>query len=109
MCKSIMNNIVIIFLSVLSFSVFGESNNYECSEHKSSLLIESIGLEHVNHRPLINGEVVISELVDAMWFIEDVSCSKLGFDITASHIQYNDPTKMQFKVIVNSDSTYEIK
>ncbi len=104
-----MKNTVIILLSVLSFSVFGESKTYECTEHNSSLLIESIELEHVSHRPLINGEVVIAELVDAMWFIEDVSCSKLGFEITASHIQYNDPTKMIFKIIVNSDSTYEIR
>lgn len=104
-----MKNTVIILQSLLSFSVFGEAKNYECTEHNSSLLIKSIGFEHVNHQPLINGQVVVSELVDAMWFIEEVSCSELGFDITASHIQYNDPTKMQFKIIVNSDSTYEIK
>jgi len=109
MCKVSMKNTVIILLSILSSSVFGESKNYECTEHNSSLLIKSIGFEHVNHQPLINGEIVISELVDAMWFIEEVSCSKLGFDITASHSQYNDPTKMKFRVVVNSDSTYEIR
>ncbi len=104
-----MKNTVIILLAVLSFSVFGESKLYECSEHSSSLVIDSNGFEHVNHRPILNGDILISELVDASWFIEDVACSKLGFEITASHIQYRDPTKTIFSIIVKSNSTYEIK
>ena len=104
-----MKSIVIFLAAVLSFSAFGQTKTYECAEHGFSLIIDSGGFEHVNHRPLINGEVIISELVDAMWFIEEVSCTSLGFKIIASHIQYNDPDRKTFNIVVHSESAYEIR
>ena len=104
-----MNNSFVIILVLFSSTVFGQSKMHECSEHSHFLLIESAGFEHVTHRPLLNGKIVIKELEKAMWFIEEVSCSEKGFEITASHKQYNEPTKKTFSVTIISNDKYEIK
>ena len=93
---------------VFSSYAFGDLKKHECKEHTNFLTIESGGVGHVIHKPRLNGSVLIKELEEAMWFIEEVSCTKDGFKVLASHVQYNDPTKKQFRIVVKSVDTYEI-
>ncbi len=82
---------------------------YRCQEHDWYLVRMDVGFEHVNHRLMINGNYLVKELAEAMWFIENVSCTSVGFRIHASHVQYNDPTKQVFLLNIISPRKYELK
>lgn len=82
---------------------------YRCKEHGYYLTLEQRGFDHVNHRLLLTGKVLIKELDKAMWFIEDVKCTSSGFSITASHIQYNEPTKRKFRIEILSKDKYKVQ
>jgi len=100
------NNILLIFIVFISGVVNAE--DYSCSEHDHKLTINSVGKEHVNHKIVLNGKVSIKEIENEMWFVEKVKCKSTGFNIVASHIQYNEPTKKTFILIVNNNG-YELK
>jgi len=85
------------------------AGEYRCKEHEHFLLLEEHGFEHVNHNLLLNGKTLIKELADTMWFIEEVECAASGFEVTASHIQYNEPTKKEFTIRVIGLGKYEIR
>jgi len=102
-----MKKLAIIIIIVLTpASVL--ASKYSCKEHEYYLSLKSAGFEHVNHKLLLNGKVLIKELEESMWFIESVKCNKKGFNIIASHIQYNDPTKKEFLLVIKNSENYEI-
>lgn len=105
---AIMKRLIISILVLASpISVF--ATEYKCNEHGYYLTLKTGGFEHVNHNLLLSGKVLIKELEEAMWFIEEVKCISEGFEVVASHIQYNDPTKKKFIIKVINNEKYEIK
>jgi len=102
-----MKNIVIIFVVLYSAGAWSKTIN--CKEHDNFLLIEEVGHDHVNHIVSLNGKTKIKELIKNNWFIEQVMCNKEGFEIVASHIQYNEPTKSKFKIRIVGKDSYEFK
>jgi len=102
-----MKNIFIIFIVLYSANVWSKTIN--CKEHGNYLQIEEVGHDHVNHIVTLNGKIKIKELIDNNWFIEKALCTKEGFEIVASHIQYNEPTKNKFSIRVVGNDRYEIK
>ena len=99
---------IALFISFLLLPVELLATNYTCKEHEYSLERKSVGYEHVNHQVLLNGKVHIKEIEESMWFVETVTCNKKGFSIVASHIQYNDPTKKTFTLVIKNNAEYEI-
>jgi len=103
-----MKKIIFFWLLTVSYSVLSETKVVSCKEHSNVLKIESFGHEHINHRPVLNGKNVVSELMDPMWFIENTSCTKNGFKVYASHRQYGDMTTKVFEIEVSPDGAYQI-
>jgi hypothetical protein len=97
--------------AVLAFFVCLPSwgSEHKCKEHGNFLVIKERGFEHVNHTLLVNGKTPVKELEEAMWFVETVKCTATGFEIEASHRQYNDPTKQTFVLKITDPSKYEVK
>lgn len=102
-----MDKSILFLLLTLPCQLF--ASTFKCAEHDNYLVLEAGGFEHVNHRLYLNGNVLIKELEQGMWFIEEAQCTKNGFKVTASHIQYNDPTKKTFTLSIKSNNTYELK
>ena len=102
-----MKVVITLFLLLFPFHLFAKE--YSCKEHDHILKRESIGHEHVNHRLFLNGRILIKELADAMWFIETVNCSKEGFEIIASHVQYNEPTQKKFVLVIVDKEQYRVE
>lgn len=108
--KSIqMSKLLTLLVLVSCFCAPSWAEEYKCKEHKHFLVLEAGGYEHVNHHLLVDGETLIKELEEAMWFIEEVSCTNDGFKVVASHVQYGDPTKQEFTIKVIGKGNYEIK
>lgn len=84
-------------------------SEYRCKEHSNFLLLKERGFEHVNHTLLLNGKTPIEELEKAMWFIERVKCTSGGFEIEASHRQYNEPIKQTFILKITGPRKYEVR
>jgi hypothetical protein len=104
-----MRKLLILSVLISSFGSLSWAGEYRCKEHEHFLLLEERGFEHVNHSVLVDGETLINELEEAMWFIEEVACTDVGFKVVASHVQYNDPTKKEFIIKVVGKGKYEIK
>lgn len=102
-----MNKFILFLLLALPCQLL--ATTFKCTEHEYYLVLESGGFEHVNHRLYLNGKTLIKELEQGMWFIEETQCTKKGFKVTASHIQYNDSTKRTFTLRITSKNTYDIK
>jgi len=66
------------------------------------------GFEHINHELKINGKLTITELHKEQWFIETVTCQPKGFQILASHAQYNDHTKQTFMLSYSVKQGYKL-
>ncbi|MDH5769593.1 MAG: hypothetical protein OEZ31_11665 [Nitrospirota bacterium] len=96
-------------LLLLSVSLSLSAEEYSCKEHNHILKRQSIGHEHVNHRLFLNGRILIKELADAMWFIETVTCTQKGFEIIASHVQYNEPTQKKFVLVIVDKEQYRVE
>ena len=103
-----MNKIVIIYLALFVSAVVNVTE-YKCSEHQNILSVTGSGDEHVNHLVMLNGSLPITEIEEGSWFIESVTCTSKGFELVSSHIQYNEPTKKIFNVVVSNPGTYEIE
>lgn len=101
------NTALLVF--VLLFCPFSWSKEFKCKEHSNSVLLGTSGKEHVNHSLMLNGKVLIKELSEQMWFVEQVKCTSRGFEIVASHAQYGDQTKRTFVLTVTGAQKYEIK
>jgi len=82
---------------------------YECNEHKNILEVQKIGFEHINHIVQLNKSIQVKELMNGLWFIENIKCTQSGFLITASHAQYNMPIKKNFSLIINDKGDYAIE
>ena len=99
----------LIFLTLVSFNSLASTSKFECKYLDYSLVLEAVGIDHVIHKLSINGEITINELMEGSWFIEKVNCKKSGYEIVASHIQYNDPTKKSFMLTFSHEKGYKIE
>lgn len=97
---------VICLCLVLTFPA--GADEYLCLEHPHALVLEETGFEHVNHLLLLNGEVPVQELAEAMWFIENVSCAPYGYQLLASHRQYGDDNTRVFNLNIINREQYAI-
>jgi hypothetical protein len=102
-------NKYIASIFVITLPALVDADEYVCSEHNHKLSVQSEGFEHVNHTVTLNERHSIKKLEDAMWFVEEVNCISKGFEITASHVQYNDPTKKIFTLKVTDNNVYTIE
>ncbi|MCP4487174.1 MAG: hypothetical protein GY820_07640 [Gammaproteobacteria bacterium] len=102
-----MNKYILFLLLVLPCQLI--ASTFKCAEHDYYLILETGGFEHVNHHLYLNGEILIKELEEGMWFIEETQCTNSGFNVIASHIQYNDSTKRTFTLNIKNNTSYEIK
>lgn len=98
----------LLISGLIIFNV-SQAEIYRCPDHDWFLDREDVGFEHVHHIVTLNGQIVIKELEDAMWYIEDVKCSPEGFVIDASHIQYGDPSTETFTLTVKDECNYELR
>ena len=73
------------------------------------MVLEAKGFEHIVHELKINGNIMVTELLDGNWFIEEVNCKKSGFEIVASHAQYSDKTKKVFMLSYSNSQGYQIE
>ena len=97
-----------IILTLITVNASASSSIFECKYLGYNLELETKGFEHIVHILKINGETTINELVKDNWFIEEVICTKLGFKIIVSHIQYSDPTKKVFMLTFDNKHGYKI-
>jgi len=100
-----MKKTILLLFLLLTDSLF--SNEYLCKEHNQKLKIIEQGLEHVNHNVYYNN-ILIKELQQGMWFIEKIQCTKNGFKLIASHIQYNDPTTKIFFLEIDKNKHFKL-
>lgn len=103
-----MKTLLGLTIALLTIAPIWAKDGHECREHPYSLVLEEHGFEHVNHTLLINGKTPIKELEEAMWFIEKIKCAPNGFEIEASHMQYNEPEKQKFLLKILSSKKYEL-
>lgn len=101
-----MSRSAIYLCFMLSFSA--GADEYICLEHPHTLILEETGFEHINHLLLLNGEVPIQELAEAMWFIENISCAPYGYQLLASHRQHGDDRTRVFNLNIINREQYEI-
>ncbi len=100
---------LLIIISIL-FSSDCLATFYECDNHSYHLKLQLGGSEHVNHKLFFNGEILVKELYEQLWFIEDVVCIESGFKITTSYAQYNQPEhKETFEITGRNNTEYRIK
>ncbi|MBA6302363.1 hypothetical protein [Colwellia sp. MB02u-14] len=99
----------IIFLALTSFNSFASTSTFECKFLSYNLELEAKGFDHIIHELKVNGNIVVTELLDGSWFIEEVNCKKSGFEIVASHAQYNDKTKKVFMLTYSDKQGYKIE
>ena len=103
-----MKSFLLICLTFFTLNAVADSR-FDCKFHDNYLILESKGFDHIQHTLKINGALPISELVEGSWFVESVRCKSYGFEIVASHAQYNDPTKQVFQLILHSENRYQLK
>jgi len=99
---------LLILLSFIAFNSSASTSKFDCKYLNYNLVLKVKGFEHVVHELSINGKTPITELLNGNWFIEDVNCKKTGYEIVASHIQYNDPTKKVFMLTYSKEQGYRI-
>ena len=97
-----------IFLTYISFNSLASTSKFECKYLDYSIVLEASGSEHITHKLKINGEITVTELLKGSWFIESVNCKQSGYEIVASHVQYNDPTKKVFMLTYGFKTGYKI-
>jgi hypothetical protein len=97
-----------IFLAFTTFNSLASTSKFECKYLAYNLELEEKGFEHIVHELKINGKITITELLKDNWFIEEVNCKKSGFEIVASHAQYNEPTKKVFMLTYSNKHGYKI-
>jgi hypothetical protein len=97
-----------LFLLFISFSSLSSTSKFECKYLDYNLALQTSGVEHIVHELKINGKITIIELLKGGWFIEEVNCNKTGYEIVASHIQYNDSNKTVFMLTYSGISGYKI-
>lgn len=95
-------------LLFVSFYSSASTSKFDCKYLNYHLVLEAKGFKHIVHELSINGEILITELLDDNWFMEEINCKKSGYEIVASHIQYNDPVKQVFKLTYSSKRGYTI-
>jgi hypothetical protein len=85
------------------------TSKFECKFLNYNLVLEATGIGHIVHELKINGKLTIVELLKGRWFIEEVNCIKTGYEIVASHIQYNNSKKAFFMLTYSDKFGYKIK
>ena len=100
---------LLIILTFVSFNSLASTSKFECKYLDYNLVLEAGGIDHVVHKLSINGKIIVNELVEGSWFIEEVNCKETGYEIIASHIQYNEPTKKSFMLTFSLDKGYKIE
>ena len=98
----------LILLTTVSFNSLASTSKFECKYLDYNLVLEAKGFEHIVHELKINGKITITELLDSNWFIEAINCKPSGYEIIASHVQYNDPTKKVFLLTYTNKTGYKI-
>lgn len=98
-----------ISLTLLSFNSLASSSRFECKYLDYSLELKTSGSKPIVHDLRVNGKISITELYQGSWFIESVNCKQSGYEIVASHVQYNDATKKVFRLTYNAKTGYKIK
>ena len=98
----------LILLTIVSFNSLASTSKFECKYLDYNLVLEAKGFEQIVHELKINGEITITELLDSNWFIEAINCKLSGYEIIASHVQYNDPTKKVFLLTYTNKTGYKI-
>lgn len=102
-------NYYLIALFLFSFNAFATSSRFECKYLDYHLQMETRLVAKVSHQLKINGQISVKELTNEKWFIEAVNCKKSGFEIIASHAQYNDFNKQVFLLTYNKGLGYKLK
>ena len=97
-----------IFLAFVSFNSIASTSKFECKFLDYDLVLEATGSEHIVHELKINGKITVTELLNSNWFIEEINCKKSGYEIVASHVQYNDPAKKIFMLTYSIKTGYKI-
>jgi len=99
-----------LLLTLLSISSYSSASTskFDCKYLDYHLVLEAKGFKHIVHELSINGEILITELLVDNWFMEEINCKKSGYEIVASHIQYNDPVKQVFKLTYSYKRGYKI-
>jgi len=98
----------LIALLLLSWSVSLLAETHRCKDHSSVLTIEFVGASRTNQWAWFNGHKLIFELANDLWFIENVTCTKDGFLISASKITAGIRKIQKFELIIGEDGLYEI-
>lgn len=98
----------LILLTIVSLNSLASTSKFECKYLDYNLVLEAKGYEHIIHELKINGKITVTELLDSNWFIETVNCKPSGYEIIASHVQYNDPTKKVFMLTYRNKTGYKI-
>jgi hypothetical protein len=99
---------LLIMLSFIAFNSSASTSQFDCKYLDYKLVLKVKGFEHVVHELSINGKTLITELLNGSWFIEEVNCKKTGYEIVASHAQYNDPIKTVFMLTYSKEKGYRV-
>ena len=102
-------NTLVIFSTALLLMGSSAAEVTRCDDHTHTLTVEGIGYEHVNHLVRINGKIPVQELIDELWFIEEVQCTASGFLLEASHAQYGEHQQKSFEITILDMNTYSIE
>ncbi|GAA6173284.1 hypothetical protein NBRC116592_29540 [Colwellia sp. KU-HH00111] len=97
-----------ILLAFISLNTLATSSKFDCKYLDYHLVLETRGVEHIVHELKINGQKTVTELLNNHWFIEAVNCKPWGYQIIASHVQYNDPSKKAFMLTYRNNIGYKI-
>lgn len=98
--------LTLVFSSELSATV---DSRFDCKYQSYFLTLESSIGSAVSHTLLINGKYPIQQLKQGNWFIEQVNCTKSGYDIVASRVQLGDKTKRTFRLNYNGKQHYTLR
>lgn len=97
----------LLVLFVAGFSFAGESR-FDCKYQDYYLVLSVNPLGQAKHTLKINNKIELIELSKGDWFIEQVVCTKTGFDIIASHAQHQDYTTKLFKLTYSGQQRYKL-
>ena len=103
-----MHYFCLILLTIVSINSLASTSKFECKYLDYNLVLEAKGFEHIVHELKINGKITVTELLDSHWFVETIHCKPWGYQIIASHVQYNDPTKKVFLLTYTNKTGYKI-
>lgn len=79
-----------MLVALAPFVAQAETRTLQCPAHSHKLRVTSVGHEHVSHHVTLNKHISVTEAERENWFVESITCTSNGFNLSIGHRQYGE-------------------